>query len=315
MSSDAITPEPLPEPTPAAITPEPAPEAAPAPPPRFETQPYRPDGSAPPAALAMTLAGVLVAAVVIGFVASFLGQWFYLVLLFPLFMGFALGGAGMGLIRVGKLRNPSLAGVAAGLGGIMLMGSMHYFDYQRALSEAAEKFHVPRAMLEANTSFFTFIDGRAEDGVRIGRVAHGGDGMNLGHVGSYIYWLVEMIIVAVIAWVMMQTAAAAPFCIGCNLWKTKRPIAMIDVPEERLAVQAIQDGDVVRLLECASPVREVGLLLETAACPACSDSGEVDVSLERLTKNDKGQKQTATVVRVTYPGEVLPFLDGSATAS
>ncbi|MGH7223970.1 MAG: hypothetical protein ACRELF_12135, partial [Gemmataceae bacterium] len=243
MSSDNITPEPNPDPAPSAITPEPVPEAPSPPPPRFQTQPYVPDGNFPPLGLALTLGGGLMAAVLVGFLASVIGQWFYLVVLFPLLIGLALGGVGMAFIKIGKLRSPLLAGVAAGLSGIMAMGTMHYAEYQRFLNVLAEKLPVNRDQLQDNISFATYIDFMAKQGVTIGRVVQRGNdkGMNLGHIGSYIYWLVEMLVVAGIVWVMMRKAAAAPFCVGCNAWKDERPLGMVTVPVEELAVQAVQD--------------------------------------------------------------------------
>ncbi|MGH7174448.1 MAG: hypothetical protein ACRELG_29630, partial [Gemmataceae bacterium] len=179
MSSDNITPEPNPDPAPSAITPEPVPEAPSPPPPRFQTQPYVPDGNFPPLGLALTLGGGLMAAVLVGFLASVIGQWFYLVVLFPLLIGLALGGVGMAFIKIGKLRSPLLAGVAAGLSGIMAMGTMHYVNYQRFLDAVAEALPIERADLENGINFAKYLDLNAKEGVTIGRAAaHKDKGIN-----------------------------------------------------------------------------------------------------------------------------------------
>ena len=309
MSSDNITPEPRPDPTSSAITPEPVAEVPSPPPPRFQTEPYVPDGNFPALGLALTLGGGLVAAVLVGFLAGVIGQWFYLVVLFPLLIGLALGGVGMAFIKVGKLRSPLLAGVAAGLSGIMAMGTMHYVNYQRGLDDLAKAMPINRADLEKGISFAKYLDLSAEEGVTIGRAAaHNDKGMNLGYVGSYLYWLAEVLGVAAVAWVMMRKTASAPFCVACNTWKNEQPLAMVTVPAEDMAVQAVEQGDVVHLLQCAGPIEAQGLLLKSAVCPRCGADGEVDISLDRVTKNSKGQQQTTTVTRTTYPGEVLRFL-------
>ena len=315
MSSDDFTPEPKPVSTPSGIAPEPLAEATPLPLPRFQTQPCVPDGNFPPLGLALTLGGGLAAAVFVGFLASVIGQWFYLVVLFPILIGLALGGVGMAFIKVGKLRNPLLAGVAAGLSGVMAMGTMHYVNYQRALDEIAKELSalsVDRAEVEQSLGFAKYIDASAKEGVTINRAAHNDKGMNLGYIGSYLYWLAEMIVVAAVAWAMMRKTAAAPFCVGCNTWKNERPLAMLTVPAEDMAVRAVDDGEVVSLLACAGPIETEGLLLKAAVCPHCGAEGEVDVALDRLTKNSKGQQQTTTVTRATYPGEVLSFLCGGS---
>lgn len=321
MSSDDVAPEAKPEPTQPAVAAEPVPEAALPPPTRFEVQPYAPDGNFPPMGLGLTLGGGLAAAIFVGFVASFIGQWFYLVLLFPVFIGLALGGIGTAFIKAGKLRNPLLAGIAAGLSGVMAMATMHYVDYQRFLDEmakgitievgkGAEAITIDRSELAKHISFANYIDMMATQGVTISRAAHNDKGMNLGYIGSYIYWLVEMAVVAGMAWAIMRKTASAPFCVECNSWKNEHPLVMVTVPTESMAVQAIQEGDVLKLLSCAGPIQTEGLLLKTAICPHCRAEGEVDISLDRLTKNSKGQQQTTTVARTTYPGEVLQFLSG-----
>jgi hypothetical protein len=312
MSSDAITPEPNPDPARPAATPEPRADELPLPPPNFATQPYAPDGSAPPAGLALTLGGGLAAAVVVGLLAGIIGQWFYLVLLFPLLIGLILGAVGMGLIRVGKLRNPLLAGIAAGLSGVMAMGTMHFVKYQFSLNAAAKELFIDRDELEKQISFAKYLDLRAEKGVTIAGVARNDKGMNLGYVGSYIYWLVEVILVAAVAWMMMRKKAAEPFCVGCNTWKDDRPLAMVMVPDESMAAHAVDNGNVVGLLPCVGRITPQGLLLKTAVCPRCGEEGEVDIALERVTVNSKGQKQKKTVTRATYPGEVLRFLTGGS---
>lgn len=313
MASDDIMPEPSPEPIPAAITPEAVPAEAPSPPPRFEVQPYTPDGNFPPLGLALTLGGGLAVAVLVGFLASFIGQWFYLVVLFPFLIGLALGGAGVAFIKVGRLRNPLLAGIAAVLSGVMAMGTMHYFNYQRTLDAVMKRLPIDRNELESRLSFAKYMDIRATEGVTIGRAAHNDKGMNLGYVGSYLYWLAEVILVAGLAWAMMRKTAAAPFCVGCNTWKNERRLAEMTVPAEDMAVQAVNEGELIRLLQCGEPIRTAGLVVKAAVCPSCGEEGEVDITLDRLTKNAKGEWTATTLTRVTYPGEVLSFLPGDAT--
>lgn len=310
MSSDELTPEPKPEPSTPAGNPDPVPEEASPPPPRFTVEPYVPDGNFPPLGLALTLGGGLAAAVLVGFLASVIGQWFYLVILFPCLIGLALGGVGMTFIKAGKLRNPLLAGVAAALSGVMAMGTTHYVNYQRFVDNVAKTLGVEHAELEKHLSFATYIDLRATEGVTISRAAHNDKGMNLGYVGSYIYWLVEMAVVAGIAWAMMRTTAAAPFCVGCNTWKNERRLAEMTVADEDMALRAVQEGEVIRLLQCGQPIQAKGLVIKAASCPHCGAEGEVDITLDRLTKNAKGEWSATTLTRTTYPGEVLRFLSG-----
>lgn len=309
MSSDAITPEPLPEanpPTPAAevVTPTPTPA------PRFDAVPYTPDGGASPLGLALVLGGTLLAAVVIGCLVGIIKQGFYLVLIFPMLIGAAVGGVGMLLIKLGKVRSVPLAGMAAVLGGIMAMASMHYFLYQRFLDKVPGLRAVAGAV---GFDFFTYLDLLAKEGVQIGKPGQK-NGMNLGYIGSYIYWSVETLLVAGVAFAMMRARARHPFCRECRLWKEEKPLAMVATPTVSMAEEALREGQLASLLECAAPVAAQGLLLKVAACPQCGSEGEVDVTLEHLTQNAKNERQVKRITQVTYSGEVLRFLDTSPKA-
>src|SRR5947209_5179836 len=147
MPDDPFTPQPAPEPGPAPAA-EPTPEPPPAP--RFDATRYRPEGSASlPSTLALFL-GLVAVAVPVGFLASFIGQWFYLVVVFAAGIGALLGGAGILLVKGTKVRNPFVAGAAALAGAAAAMGAMQYADYLRQLwGLDAQRPPGMRAALEA----------------------------------------------------------------------------------------------------------------------------------------------------------------------
>src|SRR5205807_990855 len=95
MSSDQLTPNPQP--------PDPQPRA-----PRFDAEPYRPDGAAPFGGLALLMGGVFATAMGLGLVLSFLGQWIYIPFIFPILAGLLLGAAAQGLVRAGRVRSPAV---------------------------------------------------------------------------------------------------------------------------------------------------------------------------------------------------------------
>ena len=55
----------------------------------------------------------------------------YLILLFPLAIGAAIGSIGVQLVEAGKVRSPLLGGVAGLFGGVVAMFAMHYFHISR----------------------------------------------------------------------------------------------------------------------------------------------------------------------------------------
>jgi hypothetical protein len=188
-----------------AITSDPGPPAAP----RFVTEPYRPDGNAPFLGTLLTFAGLTGAGALVGTLAGFVHQWFYLVFLFPVVMGFAVGAAGMGLVKAFKLRNSLLAGLAAVLGGVTAETAMHYVDYQRYLGQWEERLPGTRGEFAAKGfGLPQFIDFRAREGVALGSLRPGGKEMNLGYHGSYVFWGLEALLIAGVA-LLMQRAAVA----------------------------------------------------------------------------------------------------------
>jgi hypothetical protein len=301
VAAEDITPDPVRRPKPPplpveplpleAVTPEPMPLPARPAPPRFDAVPYEPDGGAPAGGVALLLAGTLGAAALIGLGVSFLHEYFYIVLFMPMLMGGLVGLAGVGLVRAGKVRNPGVATVIGVLGGVAVMFFMHYWDALRFLAG----------------DLLDYLDLRATAGVTISHTGGGQGGMNLGYVGSWIYWVVETAIAAAIAGVVVRLPTASPFCAACGVWKEARPLGSLEAPLP-VAKSAVEEGEVARLMECRRPAAAQGLRLQAHVCPRCEHDGEVEITLENVLRNPKGQNQTVTVTRTTYPGDVLSYL-------
>jgi hypothetical protein len=276
---------------PPAVAPPPLPQRSTPALPRFAAEPYEPDGGCSFGGGALLIGLSLPAGVLLGFVASFIGQWMYLILIFPLGIGLLLGLAGALGIKVGKVRSPWLAGLAGFIGGCVAMISVQFFDYLRYAA--------------GMTNFFGYIDLAAQHGVTIGRTAPSSTdkGINLGYVGTYIYWFVELLIVALVAFVIMRNTASEPFCTECQTWKKRRKLATFRSTLDRLVI-ALEEGDLVRLLveEEWSPKGGEGLLT-ACVCPECQSRGTIDVKLEQVTKTAKNQETRKELVHVTYPGK------------
>jgi hypothetical protein len=310
---------------------------------RFETAPYRADGG-----FGMVGSGILIglsmlAAVALGWLVSFVEQWIYLILIFPLLIGALVGVVGVLGIKLGKVRSPALGGLAGFLAGCVAMLSMHYFDYlafraevqrtippgQQALLEAmgpAQLDALPRQVQEQVRedrralrvrSFPAYMDYEATNGVTIQRVGHGGAandrGMNLGYVGSFIYWGVEVLIVAGVAFVIMMGAAAMPFCRECQAWKQERKLGTLafrpgDVGGAGL-VAALGSGEVGRLLDYSPSAGDGPLHLSAAVCPRCGGEGTIDLKLLHKYKTAKNEDKAQELLHVTYPGQALPALE------
>ena len=137
----------------------------------------------------------------------------------------------MRLVKFANLRNPLLGGLAGFVGGVAAMTMMHYFDYQSFRGEVDQRapdirdvarlpasereteypqFENPagaRELAEAYASFPGFMNFSARQGVEIKSTRGSSSSskpLNLGFVGSYIYWAVELLIVAGITFAKSQ---------------------------------------------------------------------------------------------------------------
>jgi len=280
--------------------------------PRFETSPYRPDGGCPPVGALFVAATTFLGAVILGWLVSFIGQWLYLIVIFPVALGFGVGLVGSWAVRRGKVRNPVCAGILGLAAGCLAMVAVHYFDYERFLGELEKVIPGARAR---GPSFLTFVDVMAQRGVHIGKVGHGNDkGFNLGYVGSYIYWALEVLGVGLFSFALVRLAAQAPFCTACNTWKEERKLGQVSMPAHAV-VSALTTGEIVKLAEADFHDTKGTLVFKAAVCPKCGEEAPVDVRLEQITVNEKGQQNANELAHMTYPGEALAVLESLAQAA
>src|SRR5688572_23666354 len=238
-------------------------------PPPYTTMPFRADGGTTMAGLMMLIGALVVTGAILGYVAHLISQAFYLILIFPFLIGLGLGAVGVRMVKAGRVRNPLIGGLAGFLGGALAMFMMHQFDQQKFRKEAmteqpgfaqlvslsseerqqilGDVDPVQREdmlrVLRAADSVPGYLDLQAHYGVTIGKPGRTGDkGMNLGYYGSYIYWLVELLVVAGVTYGMVYGATKEPFCAGCEQWKRPKVLGFFGT-EPTMAAAAVESGD------------------------------------------------------------------------
>jgi hypothetical protein len=291
---------------------------------QFVPEEYVPEGGFSAAGLPVLLAGLGAAAVGLGWVASFIGQWFYLILVFPVAIGLGLIGVGVLLGRLTKMRSPGLAVLFGLVSATLAIVAMHYFNYQRFLKQRDEvlkkvpdldavqaPLHDPKEaeavqfLRDARkvNSFPSYVTFEARQGVTIS--GRGKGGLNLGFTGTWIYWGVELAVVAGMAIFGLIGGAAAPFCSTCKDWKQERPLGTLERRDTDVAA-VLRSGEIERL-KAYDPALGGGNLVVTAAvCPNCKGEAPISVRLVEVTKNEKGEEQRNELAHVTYPGAALP---------
>ena len=196
---------------------------------------YKPSGKAPiPGLIRLGLATTFGNALV-GGLLHLLSKVIYVVLVFPLLMGATAGGLAFAATYGGKIRNPLLTILSGLLGGLCIYGTTHGLDYWQFRQEAIAELSspspndadVPRSdstaivdqFLQEQTGdagFVGYLKFTAQRGVTIGRFS--GTGINLGETGTWIYWLVELGLIEVVAGVLAYGAASQVFCEKCDRW-------------------------------------------------------------------------------------------------
>ena len=148
------------------------------------------------------------------------------------------------------MRNSILGGFMGLLAAALAIVAMHWFDYQHFLSTA--KGNPMLGILGQVMTFRDFMELSATLGVKIGDI-------HLGYSATWIDWLTEFVVVALIAFFGCRAAALHPFCRRCNNWKQPRVLGNLADREE--VVEAIQDGDLTKLAQRMAPVPGTGFIL------------------------------------------------------
>lgn len=312
---------------------------------RFDVVKYRPDGGIS-IGDALQLVGYLgFVGMITGAVAGFIAKYFWLILLFPVLIGGVLGGVGAWLVRRMRVRNPIACGMAGFLAGSLAMFNMHYVEYRtlrsavdqrvgdnadglRQIAHNLDQFAAPDVQqpddlkevvqaLQQNPEFvkvlkidsvWKYIDHMAEQGVELKKAGAGGKGMNLGYYGSYIYWIIEALIVAGMAYAIMAGTAAEPYCTECHQWKYAEEWGPVDSAPQVSA--SLQEGTIVSFPSGATGSAPIALL-KIHRCPNCGDAGTVDIQVDEVSVNKKGEVQRKKLAFVTFPGAALAALQAA----
>jgi len=283
---------------------------------------YRASGEFPISGALKGLVICVLVGIVVGGLAHLLGRYFYLLILFPIAMGFAGMMALTYSINTGKIRNISIAILLGLICSVSLYGSMHVFDYLQFKSEIKASITAEDPELTANeegiqaiidgwletevgdTGFMGYMKFSAKQGVSIGKV--GRDGGNIGKVGTYVYWLIEFLIIA--GFILSgSTSASEPFCSPCDTWYEKMELIPTTVESVEEITSAVDRHDFGTAAQKLDPTDQAPCaMIEYHRCPNCQNSDAV-MKIQGISIDKKGNKK----VKDLYES-VIPF-SGMAT--
>jgi hypothetical protein len=203
-------------------------------------KPYQPSLVAPAGGLALLLLACVIGGAAIGILTSLLSNTLYLIIVFPLIMGLLGGWIVSTLVRVGKIRNPMVAVGAGVLISVIIYGAMWATDYAQFRSAAGVEIAASNPTLDAGgvqaavdsgllktagqPGFMGYALLQDQQGVAIGRVSSDKTLVNLGPTLSWLYWVVELVLILWMAIATGRRPAYQPFCESCNRWFGKEQL-------------------------------------------------------------------------------------------
>lgn len=225
----------------------------------------------------------------IGFAAGAIGTFVYLVIVFPIIIGFSGGKMITDNAKFTKTRNASLIIITSVLMALVIFGAIFYarfLGFQVTTSLIAFKGLSDENLRAANVfvdyaleketghpGFVGYVLYKADQGVSIGRVFRS-NALNLGPIVTWLYWLVELGIIGFITVFMSRDISKKPFCETCNSWYPgKKHIGGIPAVKELEIMNLIKLNDysgVGQALEENADVPSTEFYLQS--CPTCEKS-------------------------------------------
>ena len=296
---------------------------------------YSSDGGFTISGMTLIMAVGAVVALLVGLLAGIVGQFFYIVLIFPIAIGGAVAGAQVAVIGRSKVRNPLVCGFCGLISGAIAVAIMHYVDYvafqwdraeanvkyeaslqtladiededrREVFAAALSDYEADPAVAEARNieSFVAYIDWAAKQGVSLTSSHGAGAGSNLGYAGTYIYWISEALVIAGMCVFMTRSRAAQPFCVHCESWMTETEIITLTC-DAKAASKAIQSGDLERLPSMFAANKETSLSLHR--CDNCM-RGDIVVQPNAISYTN-GERCKKSAGRYVFDYSVAEQLD------
>ena len=169
----------------------------------------------------------------VGVAVGAIGTFIYLVIVFPIIIGFLGGYIITENAKYTKARNASLIIITSVLTSFILFGTIFFTRYVGLqVITAKEVFGgysdenlksakvLVEYSLEKDTGypgFVGYILFKANRGVSIGRISRT-DALNLGSIFTWLYWLVELGVIVFITIFMSRDISKKRFCEFCNSW-------------------------------------------------------------------------------------------------
>jgi hypothetical protein len=222
---------------------------------------YQPSNKVPGSGYTWLVLTALIGGLAIGGATFAVSRLIYLIVLFPLAMGFGGGFLQAYAVKMGRVRNPAIATGFGLLTGLAIYGTLNFGNYLAARQETAEEIKKSLSQSDLATidriiddnilngqGFWGFMKIRAQEGVSIGRVSSSsGSKVKLQNEWAWGYWVIELAAISGIAAFMAFAAANEPFCEESNEWYLpKTLIGSVSLSESGNFLTLIQNDNFVK---------------------------------------------------------------------
>lgn len=280
-------------------------------------KPYQPSNKVPSSGFTWMLLSAIAGGVVIGGITWAISNLIYLLILFPIGMGFAGGAANSFGVRQGKVRNPLIAGAVGVFTGLVIYATFFGGDYLKFKQAASEEItkaagqEIDSATKEKlidtflaektqSTGILGFVKYSAQQGVNIGKV--GTKGFTLNEPLTWIYWLIELGIISGISGAIAYGSAKDPFCEGCDRWyDNKKRVGNVDENLSQRFLELVNQDNLPRAGEQVDPAANIvvnSLEVHLQECPNCP-TGDAILTIDRASTNSNGNLELKQVLQGT----------------
>lgn len=207
---------------------------------------YQPTMKVPMSGLAGLAALVLAGGVLVGGALGFISNWFFIIFLYPILIGVVMGAVAAQGVRIGKVRNPVVAIIAAILAGFVAHWVFWLVGYQLFLGSAS----IDLVQQTGQAGFVGYILWIGQSGLPVLRVGQGAGFVPMGSVLTWIYLVAEIVVILFLVIPPARQQAERPFCETCQRWLGEpKLLGTLGVKRGEEILGYIQNGQFTRLGE------------------------------------------------------------------
>lgn len=293
-------------------------------------KPYQPSLAVPPTGLLILLLAVLLGGAAIGALAALLSNLVYVIILFPIGMGWLGGKLVAGAVRMGKIRNPGVAigaGILIALVIYAAMWATEFIKFKNAQTAIVLNTNPQAGQIEVDrqidliltsttgqAGFVGFVLFEDQNGVAVIQIPGLGVALfNLGATFTWVYWLIALLLIAWLAVEIGREPAYQPFCETCNRWHGQEQLlGTVGAKRSKEVIDLIEGAQFLKLgeeLQTNPSLPNVGVFL--AQCGADCVDGDAFLAVRSQVRSSRGNA-TATdlVTGLITPAQTADVLQG-----